>query len=189
MTLNNPFLEVYSDEKKMTKTCVNCGTDLDQDAQFCSSCGVKKVKAQEAYQPYSKVPPMYAIEETKNYIKMLGLVELAFGIVTVFGIAIAALVLNFFLSPEFLQGVGTEIPSYINFTFITSLIWVLLLFVGISGIIDIIGGTLLLQQKKSGKIFTYISAVLSLVNVPVGTLYAIGAFWILSKPETDQILK
>jgi hypothetical protein len=189
MTLNNSYLEVYSEGKKMTKTCVNCGTGLNQDDQFCSSCGVKQGKAQEAYTPYSKVPPMYAIEETKGYIKLLGLVELAFGIVTLFGIAIATLVMSFFLSPEFFQNVGAEMPTSINFGFITTLIWGLLLLVGISGIIDIIGGILLLQQKKSGKIFTYISAVFSLVNVPIGTLYAIGAFWILSKPETDQILR
>ena len=65
----------------------------------------------------------------------------------------------------------------------------ILILVGISGIIDIIGGTLLLQQKKSGKIITYISAIFRFMNVPIGTIYAIGAFWILSKPETDQILQ
>jgi hypothetical protein len=189
MTLNNSYSVVFSVEKNMKKTCVNCGTTLNQDDQFCSSCGVKQSKAQEAYTPYSKVPPMYAIEQTKSYIKLLGMVELAFGFVTLFGIAIAALVMSFFLSPEFFQSVGAEIPTYINFNFIFILIWGLLIFVGISGIIDIIGGTLLLQQKKSGKIFTYISAVFSLLNVPIGTVYAIGAFWILSKPETDQILR
>ena len=102
---------------------------------------------------------------------------------------IATLVMSLFLSPEFFQSVGAEIPTYINLNFIFILIWGLLILVGISGIIDIIGGTLLLQQKKSGKIFTYISAVFSLLNVPIGTAYAIGAFWILSKPETDQILR
>ena len=189
MTLNNSYFEVYSEEKKMTKTCVNCGTGLNQDDQFCSSCGVKQGKAQEAYSPYSKVPPMYALEQTRSYIKLLGMIELAFGLVTLFGIAIAALVMSFFLSPEFFQSVGAEIPTSINFNFIFILIWALLLLVGISGIIDIICGTLLLQQKKSGKIFTYISALFSLLNVPIGTAYAIGAFWILSKPETDEILR
>ena len=191
MTLNNSYQEVYSEEKKMTKTCVNCGTGLNQDDQFCSSCGVKQGKAQEAYTPYSKVPPMYALEQTRSYIKLLGMVELAFGIVTLIGIAIAALVLSFILSPEFFQYIGKEIPTNfpISLNLLFAIIRGILFLVAVSAVIDIVGGTLLLQEKKSGKIFTYISAVFSFMNVPIGTAYAIGAFWILSKPETDQILK
>ena len=119
------------------------------------------------------------------------MVELAFGVVTLFGIAIAALVLSLFLSPEFLQSVGAEMPTnmHLNLNFLYAIIMGILILVGISAIIDIIGGTLLLRQKKAGKIFTYISAVLSIMNVPIGTAYAIGAFWVLTKPETDQILR
>jgi hypothetical protein len=118
------------------------------------------------------------------------MVELAFGIVTVFGIALAALVMRIILSPEFIQIIEAEIHTSIPFNLdvLINIIWALLLLVGITGIIDIIGGILLLQEKKTGKIFTYISAVCSMLNVPIGTAYAIGAFWILSKPETDQIL-
>ena len=175
----------------MSVSCVNCGTPLNQDDQFCSSCGARQGVAKQVYKPYSQAePPMYVIEQTRSYIKLLGMVELAFGIVTLFAIALAALLMSIFLSPEFLQIIEAEIHSSIPFNLDTliAIIWVLLLLVGISGIIDIIGGALLLQEKKSGKIFTYISAVCSMLNVPIGTAYAVGAFWILSKPETDQIL-
>jgi len=179
----------------MTITCVNCGTVLNQGDQFCSSCGTKQGIAKQAYnpyQPYSRTePPIYVIEQTRSYIKLLGMVELAFGIVTLIGIAIAALVLSFILSPEFFQYIGKEIPTNfpISLNLLFAIIRGILFLVAVSAVIDIVGGTLLLQEKKSGKIFTYISAVFSFMNVPIGTAYAIGAFWILSKPETDQILK
>ena len=175
----------------MTDTCSNCGTPLSQDDQFCSSCGTKRGIARQVYEPYSEgVPPMYAIEQTKSYIKMLGLVELAFGIVTLFIIAITGIMLSLLLSPEFLQSVGAEMPTnmHLNLNWLSGIVGVILILVGISAVIDIIGGTLLLKQKKAGKIITYISAVFSIMNVPIGTAYAIGAFWILSRPETDQIL-
>jgi len=179
----------------MTDTCVNCGIPLSQDDQFCSSCGTKRSiasLARQVYEPYSKgVTPMYAIEQTKSYIKMLGLVELAFGIVTLVIIAITAIMLSFLLSPEFLQSVGAEMPTdmHLNLNWLIGLVGVILLLIGISAVIDIIGGALLLKQKKAGKVITYISAILSIMNVPIGTAYAIGAFWILSRPETDQILR
>ncbi len=192
MTLNNSYFVAYSVENTMTKTCGNCGTVTHQDDQYCSSCGAKYGIAKQVYQSYSKADsPLYVIEQTKSYIRLLGMIELAFGIVTLFGITIGAMVLSLFLSPEFFQSVGAEIPSNIsiNLNSLFAIIWIILILIGISSIIDIIGGTLLLQQKKSGKIFTYISAVFSLLNVPIGTAYAIGAFWILSKPETDEILR
>lgn len=176
----------------MTNTCGNCGTQLSQDDLFCSSCGAKRGLAKQAHEPYSKGEyPKYYIEQTRSYIKLLGMVELAFGVVTLFGIAIAALVLSLFLSPEFFQSVGAEMPTnmHLNLDLLFAIVMGILILVGISAIIDIIGGTLLLRQKKAGKIFTYISAVLSIMNVPIGTAYAIGAFWVLTKPETDQILR
>lgn len=183
---------VYTDVKKMTKfACQQCGTVIKPDDKFCSSCGAKVDVIEQRYQPYAPQPPGYAVEQTKQYIKILGLVELSFGIISLFIILIVGLILGIVLSPEFLHSVGTEIPTdmSINLTSILTIVWVLLAIVGISSVIDIIGGVLLLQQKKSGKIFTYISAILSLLNVPIGTFYAIGAFWVLTKPETDEILK
>ena len=175
----------------MKKTCVNCGTPLNEDDQYCSFCGARQGIGKQAYKLYPQAePPMYVIEQTRSYIRVLGLVELAFGIVTVFGIALAAVVMSIILSPEFIQIIEAEIDSSIpiNLNTLFAIVWAILLLVGITGIIDIIGGVLLLQEKKSGKIFTYISAICSMLNVPIGTAYAVGAFWILSKPETDQIL-
>lgn len=172
--------------------CTNCGAETNPDDRFCSSCGNPQRGSKPVYQSYSTHPhAIYALEETKQHIKLLGMVELSFGILTIFIVSIAYLALSTFITPGFLHTVGAEIPSDVPFRIelLFSFIKGLLVLIGLSAVIDIIGGILLLQQKKSGKIFTYISAVFSFLNFPIGTIYAVGAFWVLSKPETDQILK
>jgi hypothetical protein len=172
--------------------CTKCGVEVNQTDQYCSSCGEQLGAKKVVYQPYSASPdPTYALEQVRQHIKILGLVELSFGIITLFGIAIAAIVMTIVLSPEFYHLIETQASAEIPFdlSLLFNIIWVILLLVGISGIIDIIGGILLINQKRSGRIITYISAVLSFLNFPIGTIYAIGAFWVLTKPETDQILK
>jgi len=65
--------------------------------------------------------------------------------------------MSIILSPEFIQIIEAEIHTSIpfNLNMLITIIWALLLLIGITGIIDIIGGALLLQEKKSGKIWVY----------------------------------
>ncbi len=171
--------------------CTNCGTEINTNDKFCPSCGGPQGVDKPIYQPYSTSQPMYALEQTRQHIKILGMVELAFGIITIVIVCIAIPILSIVLSPEFLQSAGEEIsPDRESvLSMVRFILGVIFVFIGFSGIIDIIGGTLLLRKKKSGKIFTYISAVFSLLNIPIGTIYAVGAFWVLTKPETDHILE
>jgi hypothetical protein len=59
---------------------------------------------------------------------------------------------------------------------------------GIVAVIAIVGGVKLLAHKRSGKILTFVSAALALLNIPFGTAFGIYAIVILTRPETDSLL-
>lgn len=55
-------------------------------------------------------------------------------------------------------------------------------------IVAILGSTRLFAHRRSGRVLTYISAGLSLLNFPIGTAFGIYAFVILTRPDTDRLL-
>ncbi|MFX0152604.1 MAG: hypothetical protein ACFFAJ_17605 [Candidatus Hodarchaeota archaeon] len=53
--------------------------------------------------------------------------------------------------------------------------------------VSILSGKKLLQYENSGRIGTMVIAALNLLNFPFGTVFAIEALVVLSRPEVEQL--
>ncbi len=52
----------------------------------------------------------------------------------------------------------------------------------------LLSGVGLLKRASWGKIWTIVAGALSLVNVPIGTLFGAYAIYVMTRPETDAAL-
>lgn len=65
-------------------------------------------------------------------------------------------------------------------------VFILLLIIALPGLI---GGFYLMQYKPWARIVVLILSALDLFNVPLGTALGIYGFWVLLKPETEQLFQ
>lgn len=62
------------------------------------------------------------------------------------------------------------------------------LFIAALGVPGTVAGIGLLQRRSWAKVWTIIVAVLNLLNIPFGTIFGIYALWVVTRPETDDVL-
>jgi hypothetical protein len=63
-------------------------------------------------------------------------------------------------------------------------IFLVMLLIALPGLI---GGYFLMQYKPWARILIIVLSALDLLNVPIGTALGIYGFWVLLKPETEQL--
>jgi phage shock protein PspC (stress-responsive transcriptional regulator) len=80
---------------------------------------------------------------------------------------------------------GDELAIAITTT-VASVIASLLVLISAPGIICGIG---LLKQRPWSRVFALILGVINLINIPFGTALGIYTFWVLMKPESEEIFK
>jgi hypothetical protein len=133
-------------------------------------------------------PPPQA--QTENpmaiHVKVIAILQLVWGI----AVAVAALFVLFFFTvgsaaiddseqygtPEWVAGAAASLGFLVA-----------ALLAGLAAV-AILGSTRLLAHRRSGRVFTYISSALALLNFPIGTAFGIYAFVILTRPDTDRLL-
>ncbi len=60
--------------------------------------------------------------------------------------------------------------------------------IALLGVPGLIAGIGLLKRRAWAKVWTLVVAVLSLVNVPIGTVFGIYAIWVMTRPQIDTVL-
>ncbi|MHA1975988.1 MAG: hypothetical protein ACW98F_19965 [Candidatus Hodarchaeales archaeon] len=181
------------------KICQNCGSPGDGDDLFCQECGSKF----SSYKYSDKLSPKSRVKEYRGYIQIIGIVEAIFGVFAIFIaglLALIAVLIPLFFSdetlvsmPDLFDGMssmpsGSMENSYGIFLFVMILLGFVAIFFLIFGILGIINGRRLLNYQKNGHSGSMLISVLSLLAMPIGTIFGIFSLYVLTRPEVDQIL-
>jgi hypothetical protein len=179
--------------------CPNCGSTGGSEDLFCQECGSKF--SSQMYSTYNV--PKSRVSEYRGYIQVIGIVEAIFGVFALFVsgilVLVAALMPIFFsedtmVSMPDLFGEMSSVPagslenSYGIFLFIMLVLGFIALFILIYGILAIINGRRLMNYQKNGHSGSILISALSLLAMPMGTIFGIFSLYILTRPETDQVL-
>ncbi len=181
--------------------CQNCGAIGAIDDLFCQECGSKFVIQDKSvyYDSNSRV------REYKGYIQIIGIIEAIFGVFAMFIagllILVAALLPVIATSETFmseneamtwhpiLPGSEGQIGNSSGiFLFVLLVLGFVALFILAYGILAIINGRRLMSYRRSGHSGSMVISVLSLLAMPMGTIFGIFSLYILTRPEVDQIL-
>lgn len=60
--------------------------------------------------------------------------------------------------------------------------------IALLGVPGLIAGIGLLKRRAWAKVWTLVVAVLSLINIPIGTVFGIYAIWVMTRPQIDTVL-
>lgn len=156
--------------------CTNCGIELSNTANFCSSCGNSLVGA---------TPVPAKTRDWDLHVNILGWLVIAhaamtglIGLIVMFGGQFAA---QFVISnPGIFDNVDArDVPppeALALIAPITFLVGVLLLLISMPSIAAGVG---LLRYRQWGRVLTLVLSFLRLLEFPFGTLTAIYSFWVL----------
>jgi hypothetical protein len=120
----------------------------------------------------------------ENHIRALGIVFVVFGLMGLLGASIVAII---FIGGGMVGGVASEEPivSLIAGSFGIVIVSIILLF----SIPKVIVGFGLIKGYTWSYLFGIIISIVSLFDLPFGTAAGIYGLWVLTKPETKQILE
>lgn len=115
-----------------------------------------------------------------SHIKIVGIVNIAFGIL---GMTAAAIVFIAVAGGGLISGDPTAIT-------VTSIVAVSVSsIIVIFSIPEIVAGIGILKVKSWGRILGMVVAILDLLSIPFGTAFGIYALWVLMNEETEKIFK
>ncbi len=176
--------------------CQNCGSIGASGDLFCQECGSKFSK------PIPSVyhNPKSRLHEYRGYVKVIGVIEIVFGVFALFITGILVLVaalMPMLLSdetrPDLFDGM-THIPagsmdhSYGIALFVMIVLGFVALFILAFAILSIVNGKRLMNYQRNGHSGSILISVLSLLAMPFGTIFGIFSLYVLTRPEVDQIL-
>ena len=181
------------DYRSASKYCSKCGAVVGSEDLFCASCGAELA---------ARKPRSYDVVESsrlnsyRGYIQMIGVVEIVFGIFALLiGLALTCIVplIYYLLSSEAIDfnAMDVEIDNPVLFhkllPFVSVVVFIIALVFFVYAFVSIISGKRLLQYQNSGRIGTMVIAALNLLNFPFGTIFAVAALYVLSRPEVEQL--
>ncbi|MFQ5979979.1 MAG: hypothetical protein ACE5OZ_17750 [Candidatus Heimdallarchaeota archaeon] len=162
--------------------CPHCGTLNFPGDQFCATCG-KSI----AEEPSSPVASSSRISEYRGYIRVVGTVEVVFGVLyAVLGVftLLAAIFVTYVIG----EGESGQSGGYVLGAFVGAMILVVAIMFLALGIYSIKSGKQLIEFRESGRTGTMIVAAINLINIPFGTIFGIAALYVLTRPEIEGII-
>ncbi len=149
--------------------CDRCGTEVQSDHRFCSSCGREFSGAALAYPRRSRV---------NEHVRLLGILWLALSALNaVGGVVLYVLAHTLFLHlPDMPAEVTGWLPTFLSF------IGVLIVAKAAAGFL---AGWGLLQREPWARILTIVLSFLALFNIPFGTALGIYSLWVLLPHESE----
>ena len=148
--------------------CDQCGTQVPDNARFCSTCG----KALGGFGAASAAPS--GPGRVARHIRILGILWLVLsGLRLVPGLAMMAL----FGSHRFIPGVPFfvhNIVSAIGFLFVAG------------AVVGLAAGWGLIQREPWARMLAIVMGVLNLVDMPFGTALGIYTLWVLLPAESER---
>ena len=148
--------------------CDRCGTQVPDNAHFCSTCG----KALGGFGAASAAPS--GLGRVTRHIRIVGILWLVLsGLRLVPGLAMMAL----FGSHRFIPGVPFfvhNIVSGIGFLFVAG------------AVLGLAAGWGLIQREPWARMLAIVMGVLNLVDMPFGTALGIYTLWVLLPAESER---
>jgi hypothetical protein len=143
--------------------------------------------AQTWQTPPAAASPPPAPEPVHNpmatHLKVIAVLEIVWGVLAAVGALF--ILMAFSIGAGVTGSVGA--PGFVPGLIATFGVFLVVLVGGLAAL-ALVGGTRLLKLRRSGKVPTYITAALSLLSFPIGTAFAVYAFIILTRPDTDRLL-
>ncbi len=159
-----------------SNSCSNCGAPVTSDSFFCQICGSEVTK--EIISTDSR------LETFKGYIQIIGIVEIVFGVIALFGALLMTIIVP--LVVYSLSDSDYSSPTYL-IPVVSVLIFGVAVMFYILAFACIISGSKLMQYKNSGRVGTMVIGALNLFNVPFGTIFGLAALYVLAQPEVIDL--
>ena len=148
--------------------CDRCGTQVPDNAHFCSTCG----KALGGFGAASAAPS--GLGRVTRHIRIVGILWLVLsGLRLVPGLAMMAL----FGSHRFIPGVPFFVHNIVS--------GIGLLFVA-GAVVGLAAGWGLMQREPWARMLAIVMGVLNLVDMPFGTALGIYTLWVLLPAESER---
>jgi hypothetical protein len=148
--------------------CDQCGTQLPDNAHFCSTCG-------KGFGGFPAAPGgSSSTGRVTRHVRILGILWLVLsGLRLIPGLAMMSL----FGSRRFIPGVPFfvhNIVSGIGFLFVAA------------AVVGLIAGWGLIQRESWARMLAIVTGCLNLVDVPFGTALGIYTLWVLLPAESER---
>ena len=120
-----------------------------------------------------------------QHVKILGILNIVYG-----GLAVLAGVIVLVVMGGIATLVGASDQSgdgQVAVPILGGIGGIVFLICLILGLPSLIGGIGVLQYKSWGRILVIVLSAIHLFNIPLGTALGIYGFWVLLKPETEQM--
>ena len=144
--------------------CASCGTQANEAARFCSSCG-KPLETSNASGSSGRVA---------KHVRLLGILWLALASIRI----VPGLVMIIIFSTPFFP---PDVPGFMR---------VMMPGIGamlmIGGVLGILVGCGLLMQQPWARMLAIVVGAISLVDIPFGTAVGIYTLWVLSSKDAEQ---
>jgi len=179
-----------SSEKKMITVCSKCGSSFKEEVQFCDKCGsnIEKEKIiKEQTHNNQQLSTSQLNNKLQGQLQIIAVIEIAFGGFGMFLGLLMAIMAPFM--PEIANTNPTETYSAQMLDFFTVLVGTLAGIILIVSASAVFVGYKLYRLENVGRFGTLIFASLSLIMIPFGTVYGVICFYLLSKPETIELLR
>lgn len=155
--------------------CPNCKESVLSNDFFCQSCGTALT-----------MPERPRTRELKGTIRVLGIVEMVFGIFELFLCLLFSILIRFV--PNIIRETETSEYSVEAIAqLVEGIFLVVIVILFVIGSLSIISSINLLQYKSSGRIGTMVVGAISLVSFPIGTLFGVAALYYLTRPEAEYL--
>lgn len=171
------------------QTCPACGAIVKPDYEFCSECGTR-ARTQPSSRGLSQGGPSYtanhssAYSNARGHVQIIGVVEIAFGILGIIGGGFlglfALLIPNLEFESTDPSPEGTATMLFLVMIFLAGVLFLV-------GVAHVIFGIGLVRYKNWGRVGTMVIAALNLINIPVGTAFGIGALYVLTQPAVEEL--
>ena len=146
--------------------CHRCGTQLQDAASFCPSCG----------KPVGGVPLMPPHNRIAGHVRLLGIFWLA---LSAFRLIPGLFLLSFF--DRGLWFLPPEVPAFVH-GMLHAVGWLFLA----SGVIGLIAGWGLLDRQPWARMLAIVVGCLNLLDMPFGTALGIYTLWVLLPAESER---
>ena len=151
--------------------CDNCGYQLPEGQRFCGGCGkpagIAQVRASDG--------------RVARHVQLVAILWLAAGFLNLIGAAAL-----FILGNTLFPAIARTEPSFPVGPFLQGMFNVLGVLVGVKALLCFAGGWGLLQREFWARPLVLVLAIISLLNMPLGTALGIYTLWVFIPSQSEQ---
>jgi len=155
--------------------CDRCGSPIQADQRFCSSCG----------RDFSGVAATYRMgpNRVQEHLRFIAILWIALSVINALGGAVLLILANtLFPHLHELPNVPSDVPT----GFLSSLFCTLGILVLIKAAAGFLAGWGLLQRERWARTLTLVLSFLALLNIPLGTALGVYSLWVLLPERSER---